>query len=279
MVERRIKAAKFPATKSLDSFDFKAIPSLKKALTMELVRGEFIDRRENVIALGPSGTGKTHVALGLGLAACQKGLKVRFTTSAAIVHELIEAVDDRRLQRFQKVLAIQDLLIIDELGFVPPLQDWGRAAVRGHLPALRARLDHHHLQPALRRMDRGLRIGTPHRRDPRSPDPPRPHSRDERRELQAPPELQGQDLCSNSTGSHELAFGQCVLPRVSSLESAGAKAPATAPSCGISLRETGQFCAGLDKLRSAALPRAGHVLLRAERAQPSNILLVRPEGR
>ena len=119
MIERRIKAAKFPATKSLDSFDFKAIPSLNKVLAMELARCEFALRRENVIALGPSGTGKTHVALGLGLAACQKGLKVRFTTAAALVHELVEAVNDRRLQRFQKTLASQDLLIIDELGFVP----------------------------------------------------------------------------------------------------------------------------------------------------------------
>jgi DNA replication protein DnaC len=119
MVERRIKAAKFPATKSLDSFDFKAIPSLNKTLTMELARCAFVDRRENVIALRPSGTGKTHVALGLGLAACQKGLKVRFTTAAAMVHELIEAVDERRLQRLQKTLASQELLVIDELGFVP----------------------------------------------------------------------------------------------------------------------------------------------------------------
>jgi DNA replication protein DnaC len=119
MIERRIKAAKFPATKSLDSFDFKAIPSLNKVLTLELARCEFVERRENVIALGPSGTGKTHAALGLGLAACQKGLKVRFTTAAALVHELIEAADERRLQRLQKQLASQDLLIIDELGFVP----------------------------------------------------------------------------------------------------------------------------------------------------------------
>ena len=119
MIERRIKAAKFPATKSLDSFDFKVIASLNKALTMELARCEFVDRRENVIALGPSGTGKTHVALGLGLAACQRGLKVRFTTAAALVHELIEAADERRLQRLQKLQVSQDLLIIDELGFVP----------------------------------------------------------------------------------------------------------------------------------------------------------------
>ena len=69
--------------------------------------------------VGLCGTGKTHVALGLGLAACQKGLKVRFTTAAALVHELIEAADERRLQRLQKLLVSQDLLIIDELGFVP----------------------------------------------------------------------------------------------------------------------------------------------------------------
>ncbi len=66
MVERRIKAAKFPATKSLDSFDFKAIPKLNKMQVLELARCEWVDRRENVVALGPSGTGKTHVALGLG---------------------------------------------------------------------------------------------------------------------------------------------------------------------------------------------------------------------
>jgi DNA replication protein DnaC len=119
MIERRIKAAKFPATKSLDSFDFTAIPSLNKMQVLELARCEWIDRSENVIALGPSGTGKTHVALGLGLAACQKGLPVRFTTAAAIVHELMEARDERQLLRLQKQLVRQKLLIIDELGFVP----------------------------------------------------------------------------------------------------------------------------------------------------------------
>ncbi len=119
MVERRIKAAKFPATKSLDSFDFKAIPKLNKMQVLELARSEWIDRRENVIALGPSGTGKTHVALGLGLAACQKGLSVSFITAAALVNELMEARDERRLLRLQKQLTAVKLLIIDELGFVP----------------------------------------------------------------------------------------------------------------------------------------------------------------
>ncbi len=119
MVERRIKAARFPAVKSLDSFDFKAIPSLNKRLVLELARCDYIDRRENIIALGNSGTGKTHAALGLGLAACQKGLSVGFITAAALVHELMEARDDKQLLRFQKKLAGLKLLIVDELGFVP----------------------------------------------------------------------------------------------------------------------------------------------------------------
>jgi DNA replication protein DnaC len=119
MIERRIKAARFPTVKSLDSFDFTAIPSLNKMQVLELARCEWIERRENVIALGPSGTGKTHVALGLGLAACQKGLAVGFTTAAALVHELMEARDERRLLRLQKQLVGHKLLIIDELGFVP----------------------------------------------------------------------------------------------------------------------------------------------------------------
>lgn len=117
--ERRIKQARFRVVKSLDSFDFLAIPSLNKALVLELVRSEFIERKENVLALGNSGTGKTHIALALGLAACQKGYRVRFTTAAALVHELMEAKDEKRLLRFQKLLASYELLIIDELGFVP----------------------------------------------------------------------------------------------------------------------------------------------------------------
>jgi DNA replication protein DnaC len=119
MIERRIKAAKFPAVKSLDSFDFKAIPALNKMQVLELARCEWVERRENVIALGPSGTGKTHIALGLGLSACQKGMSVGFVTAAALVHELMEARDERRLLRLQKQMVSHKLLIIDELGFVP----------------------------------------------------------------------------------------------------------------------------------------------------------------
>ena len=132
LVARRIKAARFPAVKSLDAFDFPAIPSVNRQLVTQLARCEYIERRENVIAIGNSGTGKTHIALGLGLAGCQKGLTVGFTTASALVNELMEARDEMRLLNLQKRLArlklllnLQKrlarlkLLIIDELGFVP----------------------------------------------------------------------------------------------------------------------------------------------------------------
>jgi DNA replication protein DnaC len=119
LVERRIRQARFPATKSLDSFVFTAIPSLNKMLVLELARCEYILRRENIIALGNSGTGKTHIALSLGLAACQKGFSVTFITAAQLVHQLMEARDEKRLLRLQRELQAPKLLIVDELGYVP----------------------------------------------------------------------------------------------------------------------------------------------------------------
>src|SRR6202171_1852830 len=117
--ERRTRQAKFPVVKTMDSFDFLAIPMLNKTLVLELARCEFLARRENVLLLGNSGTGKTHIALALGLAACHLGDRVRFATAAALVSELIEARDEKKLLRFQKQIASYELLIVDELGFVP----------------------------------------------------------------------------------------------------------------------------------------------------------------
>lgn len=117
-----------PAVKSPDSFDFQAIPALNKRQVLELARCEWVERRETVIlpeaclrhdALGPGGTGRTHVALGLGPSACQKGLSVGFV-AAALVHELMEARDERRLLRLQKQMVGYKLLIIDAPGLVPP---------------------------------------------------------------------------------------------------------------------------------------------------------------
>jgi DNA replication protein DnaC len=119
VVERRIREARFPAVKSFDTFDFTAIPSLNKMLTLELARCEYVLRRDNIIAIGNSGTGKTHTALALGLAACQHGFSVGFATAAGLVHQLMEARDEKRLLKLQNQLQACKLLIIDELGYVP----------------------------------------------------------------------------------------------------------------------------------------------------------------
>lgn len=119
LVDRRIRAAKFPAVKSLDTFDFLAIPTLNKMLVVELARSQYVIRNENIIELGNSGTGKTHVALALGLAACQKGFSVFFSSAATLVNRLMEARDGRQLSRLQAQLTAVKLLIIDELGYVP----------------------------------------------------------------------------------------------------------------------------------------------------------------
>lgn len=105
--------------KGLESFDFTAVPSLNKPLVLELARCQYVADRENVIAVGNSGTGKTHVALSLGLAACQRGLSTLFVTAHALVHQLMEARDEKRLLRLQAQLQSVRLLIVDELGYVP----------------------------------------------------------------------------------------------------------------------------------------------------------------
>ena len=117
--ERRIKAAKFPVLKTLDTFDFTAQPSINEALVRELMTGEYIDRRENVLLVGNSGTGKTHLATALGFSACGQGRRVRFFGTTGLVTGLLEAREDRRLERLLKQLERQDLLVLDELGYVP----------------------------------------------------------------------------------------------------------------------------------------------------------------
>jgi DNA replication protein DnaC len=117
--ERRIKDARFPVLKTLDTFDFAAQPSINEALVRELVRGEYLQKRENVLLVGNPGTGKTHLATALGLAACTQGRRVRFTSTTGLVTLLLEQRDNRSLLRQQQHLERLDLLILDELGYVP----------------------------------------------------------------------------------------------------------------------------------------------------------------
>lgn len=117
--ERRLKAAKFPTYKTLETFDFKAQPSVNKLLVTELLRGEYIDKRENILLVGNSGTGKTHLSTALGIAACGLGKRVRFFQVTELITQLMEAREDRELTRLKKQLSKLDLLILDELGYVP----------------------------------------------------------------------------------------------------------------------------------------------------------------
>ena len=117
--ERRLKAAKFPNLKTLESFDFKAQPTLNKPLFTELMRCAYLDQRENVLLIGNSGTGKTHLATALAAEACARGKRVRFWRVTELITQLLEAREERYLTRLKAQLAKLDLLVLDELGYVP----------------------------------------------------------------------------------------------------------------------------------------------------------------
>jgi DNA replication protein DnaC len=117
--ERRLKAARFPSPKTLEGFDFTTQPSINRPLVMELMRCAYIEGRENVLLVGNPGTGKTHVATALGIEACGRGKKVRFWRVTELITQLMEAREERILGRMKAQLAKLDLLILDELGYVP----------------------------------------------------------------------------------------------------------------------------------------------------------------
>jgi DNA replication protein DnaC len=117
--ERRIKEADFPVLKTIETFDFAAQPSINEPLVRELLRGEYIAKRENLLLVGNPGTGKTHLATALGYAACTQGKRVRFTTTTGLVTQLLEQREMRMLQRLHKQLERLEVLVLDELGYVP----------------------------------------------------------------------------------------------------------------------------------------------------------------
>ena len=117
--KRLLRQAKFPIPYTLDTYDFSLVPSLNKQKVLDLARGEFIRQRQNAVLVGQIGTGKTHIGTAVGVAACELGYKVRFFTAAQLINELLEAQEEQRLTRLEQSLMKQQLIIIDELGFVP----------------------------------------------------------------------------------------------------------------------------------------------------------------
>ncbi len=119
VVARRIKEAHFPDLKTFEQLDWDALQGVPRATINELAHGEWIDRREDVVLAGPIGTGKTHIAIALGVEAARRKLRVAFTRAADLVRTLLEARDQRALTRLHQRLQRVELLLVDELGFVP----------------------------------------------------------------------------------------------------------------------------------------------------------------
>jgi DNA replication protein DnaC len=117
-VAARVRAAGFPVLKDLETFDFTAVPHLNKPKILELARGEWIEQHMNCCLIGGSGTGKTHLATAIGLAACRRGKRVRFLTAATLVTQLEEAQREYRLEKLRSQLDRTDVLICDELGYL-----------------------------------------------------------------------------------------------------------------------------------------------------------------
>jgi DNA replication protein DnaC len=115
---RRMQEARFPAVKTLEEFDFQCASHIPAMLLRNLSEGGYLARKEPIIFLGETGTGKTHLASGLGVAACRQGKRVRFTTAAEMVTELIEAQNQAELTRVRSRWMRYDLIVIDELGYV-----------------------------------------------------------------------------------------------------------------------------------------------------------------
>jgi DNA replication protein DnaC len=126
MRKRRLAGARFPYEKTLDSFEFAQLPNLAREAVLQIAVGEYIRKCENVIMLGPTGVGKTHLSIALGVIACGQGKRVRFYTAAGLVNELLEAAKAHQLSKMDARLSRYELIVLDEVGYVPFSQEGAR---------------------------------------------------------------------------------------------------------------------------------------------------------
>jgi len=118
-LKRYLREANFPLTKTLENFKFESAPGLDKRLIVELSTGRYIKEKRNVIFVGKTGAGKTHLSIGLGIDACRHGIRTKFITGSKLVNELIELRDERLLSKAIKRYTKYGLLVLDELGYIP----------------------------------------------------------------------------------------------------------------------------------------------------------------
>jgi DNA replication protein DnaC len=117
--QRLLKQATFPVQKTLDTYDFSLMPSLNRNRFLTLAKGGFVENKENIIFLGNSGTGKSHLATGIGVEMIQKGYKTKFITASELVEELLMANEEHKLGSFERKWLKYDVIIVDELGYIP----------------------------------------------------------------------------------------------------------------------------------------------------------------
>ena len=181
-IKYQLTIAKLPLAKDVADFEFEDTP-INEGLVRDLAAGGFIAQQRNLVLVGGTGTGKTHLAIAIARACIRAGSRGRFFNVVDLVNRLEGEARSGRQSRIADYLTRMDFVVLDELGYLPFAQIRRPAPVPPHQPSLRADLDHRHDQPRLRRMADRVRRRQDDHRAPRSPHPPLRHRRDRKREL------------------------------------------------------------------------------------------------
>src|SRR5438034_5351480 len=212
-IQKRIRDAKLPRLKTLEEFDFNQAHQIPAAKIRELAEGGYIERAEPVVFMGECGTGKTHLATGLCVAACRQKRRARFTTAANLVNELVEARQQNAVKRVLVRWLRYDVIVLDEVGYVPLADIGAGVLVSGDRGASRARDTDRDHEPAIFRMDAGISQSALVQSPAGSHHRPGAHHRDRNRVISFPQNLGGAAekesfVASVSRASTELSRGR-----------------------------------------------------------------------